>query len=37
MDTESLINLISNKIEKELDNNFINDFSNELKKCEENK
>ena len=37
MDIESIINLISNKIEKELDNNFINDFSNELKKCEENK
>ena len=37
MNTDNLINTISNKLEKELDNNIITGFSNELKKCEENK
>ena len=36
MNTDNLINTISNKLEKELDNNIITGFSNELKKCEEN-
>ena len=36
-DTENIINTIKAKIEKELDNSFINMFANELKKIEENK
>ena len=36
-DSGNIINLIKTKIEKELDANFITDFANELKKCEENK